>query len=146
MHRDNGRLSSIKNEVDLYMLLWKDLLTSNEKSKVQGAAYSTGSRNGQKRRFSLHVPFLPPQSLFFRSFLEMPVPPQKLTGGPLWGDKAGVVVGALIFSPSYLSFYMCTFSLLLLFKSRSSYLHGQNPNSVSLFMFFCIKYKTKKVF
>lgn len=65
------------------MLLWKDLLTSNENSKVQGAVHSTGSRNGQKRRFSLHVLFLPPQSLSFRSFLEIPVPPQKLPGGPL---------------------------------------------------------------
>ena len=85
----------LKNEVDLYMLLWKDLLTSNEKSKVQGTAHSTGSRNGQKRRFSLHVLFLPPQSPFLCFFLEMPVPPQKLTGGPLWGDKAGMVVGHL---------------------------------------------------
>lgn len=116
------------------MLLWKDLLTSNEKSKVQGTAHSTGSRNGQKRSFSLHVPFLPRQSLSFPvSFWKCPsLPRSSLTGGPLWGDKAGMVVGALIFSPSYLSFYMCIFSLLLHFKSHSSYLHGQNPNSFCL--------------
>lgn len=59
------------------MLLWKDLLTPSEKSKVQGA------RNRQKRKVSLHILFVPAQPLSLPFFLEMPIPPQKLTDGPL---------------------------------------------------------------
>ena len=65
------------------MLLWKDLLTPSEKSKVQGSEHSMGARNIQKRKVSLYVLFLPAQPLSLPFFLEMPIPPQKLTDGPL---------------------------------------------------------------